>query len=109
MRNCTTLVLLATLGCLGCDPTVHARGYVRDAAGRPVPGATVTLRVEASDRAEVGRADSAGWFALTRFGAYGPPFEVRACRDGYAPARQEVATEAGLHDALQLTGRDASG
>ncbi len=79
---------------------MHVTGTVRDTDGAPLAGAVVTLRAGADPRAPLVRTDSAGRFAITRFGDPEPPIRVRVCLAGYALQQREFRSAAALPESL---------
>ena len=94
-----TALLLALLTA-ACEPFVHAAGTVRDSTGAPVAGAVVTLQLGDDPRVESAHTDSAGRFALTRFGNLEAPIRVRVCREGYAPEQREFGSAAAVPESM---------
>lgn len=104
---------VAVTALAGCGTVTEAEGRAVDAAGRPVRGALVLLRL--ADRPPEGasyaqRTDSAGRFHAILYGWYFPSDAVLSvCAPGFAPAELQVAGGAsarGVAVALR-PGRDA--
>lgn len=94
-----TLVAFSMLA--SCDAWTRASGYVIDATGRPVPGATVLLQRD-SPRVDTTRSDSAGRFTIMS-DAHGGERATTAIRACAAGMQSEVAMVDG-QGAMSISG-----
>ena len=87
---------------LGCDSLTQVSGRVVDAAGRPVAGALVSMRLEGvpPDSAEwFSRADSAGRFEAASHGGLGTPDPILAvCAEGRGRVERRIPEGAWLRN-----------
>jgi hypothetical protein len=67
---------------------VHAAGVVRNSQGEAIAGATVSLWVADDPRVERVRTNTAGQFAITRFGSQNDRVIIQACHERYGVAQQ---------------------
>jgi hypothetical protein len=99
LRPFATIVALSMLA--SCDAWTRASGYVIDATGKAVPGATVLLQRD-SARVDTTRSDSAGRFDIMS-GAHGggrATAAIRAC----APGAQSEVTMVDGQGAMTISG-----
>ena len=101
MRN---QLVLSLIGCvaLACDPAVSARGVVRDSAGAGVARATVYLWVDDDPQFQSALTDSAGAFAIVKFGRDDGRVVLSACRVDIGVAQQQWAGPHEIPDSVVL-------
>ena len=87
--------LYAALGCViclavsGCDGGTALRGYVRDSAGAPIAGASISMNPEGSPRNLEVQSAQDGSYSITMLHAPGARVTVTVAKQGYVPVQRK--------------------
>jgi hypothetical protein len=84
-----TVVCTVLLSLLACDGGTALKGYVRDAQGVPIVGASISMIPEGDDRKDEVHSGENGAYSVSMLHAPGRSVVIRISKPGYVEVERE--------------------